>query len=91
MEKTIQKGAPDMQSIIEQGIREGVFHTDYPREAAAFYMQLNVMLNDSINKILLDQGKQPERIEKIRNLLLFYEDLMKKTAWYRDIISDYYG
>ena len=41
-------------------------------------MQLNVMLNDSINKILLDQGKQPERIEKIRNLLLFYEDLMKK-------------
>lgn len=78
VEKTIQKGSPIIQSIIEQGIRESIFNTSYPKEAAELYINLSSIMSSSITQILLDSGKKPESIEKIRNLLLFYEDLFKR-------------
>ena len=78
VEKTIQKGAPIMQSIIEQGVREGVFNTSFPKETAELYINLSSIMSGSITQILLDSGKKPESIEKIRKLLLFYEDVFKR-------------
>ena len=78
VEKTIQKGAPIMQSIIEQGVREGVFNTSFPKETAELYINLSSIMSGSITQILLDSGKKPESIEKIRNLLLFYENVFKR-------------
>lgn len=79
VEKTIQKGAPVIQSIIEQGIGEGVFNTAFPRETAELYINLSSIVNGSITQILLASGKNAESIEKIRKMLLFYEDIFKRV------------
>ena len=78
VEKTIQKGAPIIQSIIEQGVQEGVFNTFFPKETAELYINLSSIMSGSITQVLLDSGKKPESIEKIRKLLLFYEDVFKR-------------
>lgn len=66
---------PAYQRIIEQGVGEGVFHTDYPLEAAKALMGIseNVMDGDHPTSESL---KDPQMKRKVMAMLVFTERLL---------------
>lgn len=84
LEKTIQKGSPLIESIIIQGLREGCFDTQFPKESAETYIMLSSLVSGAIVQILSSHGKKAESIEMIRNKLLFYEELFSRLLGIRN-------
>ena len=56
---------PLLGGVVEQGVREGVFDTPFPRHAARMVMDLAVPMSRSIGDALLENRATPELFEAI--------------------------
>lgn len=75
--------APVMKSIIEQGIEEGEFDTDYPEEAAEMYVRL----------FLIHQREMAETFTEALNEgnEEILEDIIRKYAFLQEVIENIFG
>ena len=71
-------GSPVIRSIIEQGIHEGTFVTEFPAEAAELYIQLSNIMNNVITKLLMNNQNRSEAEAAIKKKTLFYEETFEK-------------
>jgi AcrR family transcriptional regulator len=74
----IKRFAPLLASVIQQGIREGSMHTDYPEpiSEAAFYM-LNSM-GDTFIEPLMKEKLEPGDILHVENAFAAYTDTLER-------------
>lgn len=77
-ENLIEDGKPVIYDIIQQGISEGSFHVRYVHETAELFIQLSVILNSSMQKLLISEIGCQEKMEIIKRKLLFYEETLNK-------------
>ncbi len=77
-DETIMHGRPEILSIIEQGIEEGLFEVQLPAEAAEFILQFSIILNGQIQRIMVREENQELKKIAIANKLAFYEDVLTK-------------
>ncbi|HBY57358.1 MAG TPA: hypothetical protein DEG96_05795 [Candidatus Atribacteria bacterium] len=69
---------PEFAKIIEQGVKENLFNTPYPYEAAKLFFELGSVLGDVISKLLLELDKKPGNMDKIVKEIEIYEDAMER-------------
>ena len=70
--------APEFAKIIEQGVKENLFNTPYPYEAAKLFFELGSVLGDVMSKLLLELDKKPGNMDKIVKEIEIYEDAMER-------------
>ena len=68
--RTINRLTPIYASIIEEGIKEGFFHTQYPKESAEYMLVAT--------KFLFDPGIFPHDIESLQNKIKAALDISEK-------------
>jgi len=66
------------RSTIEQGIREGVFHTIYPEEAAEQIINLVIILNKLIGKLVSEKGEKPDNTAIIKRKTEAYAEAVER-------------
>jgi len=69
---------PEFAKIIEQGLKEKLFNTPYPREAARLFFELGSILGDTMSKFLLELDEKPENMDKMLKEIEVYEDAMER-------------
>ncbi|MCK4527315.1 hypothetical protein KAW18_08075, partial [candidate division WOR-3 bacterium] len=78
--RMVEKNTPLFSSIIEQGIKEGVFNNPYPRDAAELLMQIGVTLDETICKLILHEDETLEHLAKIMaQKIKLYQDAMERV------------
>jgi len=65
---------PEFAKIIEQGVKERVFNTTYPYEAAKLFFELGSVLGNTISKHFLKLDEKPENMDKMVKEIEVYED-----------------
>lgn len=65
---------PVLQALVEQGVREGVFETSYPHEAAGMMMDLSVSLSQALATVLLAPGRATADKARLITLIDAYQD-----------------
>ncbi|MCG8482377.1 MAG: TetR/AcrR family transcriptional regulator, partial [Clostridia bacterium] len=78
MDSTFHNIKKPYEEIIEQGISEGLFYNDYPSEAAELWVNMIMLMNTSVSKLLAHDNKNPEVMDRIKNKICFYEDTMER-------------
>ena len=74
----IELVVPEFAKIIEQGVKEKLFNTPYPYEAAKLFFELGSILGDAISKLLLGLEEKPENMDKMVKEIEVYEDAMER-------------
>jgi len=69
---------PEFAKIIEQGVKEKLFNTPYPYEAARLFFELGSTLGDTMSKLLLELDEKPENMDKMLKEIEVYEDAMER-------------
>ena len=69
---------PEFAKIIEQGVKEKLFNTSYPHEAARLFFELGSILGDAMSKLLLELEEKPENMDKMVREIEVYEDAMER-------------
>jgi len=69
---------PEFAKIIEQGVKEKLFNTPYPYEAAKLFFELGSILGDTMSKLLLELDEKPENMDKMLKEIEVYEDAMER-------------
>ncbi|MCW4043785.1 MAG: TetR/AcrR family transcriptional regulator, partial [Candidatus Bathyarchaeota archaeon] len=80
--RMVEKSTPLLSSIIEQGIKEGVFNTPYHSDAAELLMQIVANLDETICRLILHEDKTLEQLAKI---------MVQKTKLYLDAMERILG
>ncbi|HEC92812.1 MAG TPA: TetR/AcrR family transcriptional regulator [Candidatus Atribacteria bacterium] len=62
--KSIEILAPEFSKIIRQGIKEEVFNTDFPDEAAKLIFEMACIFSEKVPKLLLGNDKNVDEAEK---------------------------
>lgn len=62
--KSIEILAPEFSKIIRQGIKEEVFNTDFPDEAAKLIFEMAYIFSERVPKLLLGNDKNVDEAEK---------------------------
>jgi len=76
--------APYMKKIIEQGVEEGEFKTDFPEEAAEVFVRLFILNQQEVAKKFAEILKKKDRevfekeLQKIKRKYLFFQDTLEK-------------
>lgn len=65
---------PVLRALVEQGVREGVFQTAYPHEAAGMMMDLSVSLSQALATVLLAGSREPADKARLVTLIDAYQD-----------------
>ena len=77
--RMVEKNKILYSSIIKQGIKEGVFNTSYPDDAAELLMQIGTGLNETICRLLIQQNEDPEYIiQVLTSKIKLYQDAMER-------------
>jgi len=77
--RMIEKSKSLYSLIIKQGIKEGVFNTQFPDDAAELLMQIGTGLNETICRLLIQQNEDPEYIIKmLTSKIKLYQDAMER-------------
>jgi AcrR family transcriptional regulator len=77
--KMIEKNTPLYATLIQQGIREGVFNTQLPEDTAEFLLQIGTNLNETVCRLILREDMTPQRlVEIIKNKITLYQDAMER-------------
>jgi AcrR family transcriptional regulator len=70
----VKKNTKLLIPVIKQGIKEGMFNTPHPDEAAEMILQMGKSLNETICRILMQKDKQVEFIiDTIKRKVEFYQ------------------
>lgn len=76
--RTLEATVPDLAAIIEQGVREGVFNTKDPREAAETVLGLGFAIRETHAGLFLTLDEHPENWEILLKKLDFYQDAVER-------------
>lgn len=78
----VEKSTPLLSSIIEQGIKEGVFNNPYHSDAAELLMRIVSNLDETICRLILHEDETLEQLAKI---------MVQKTKLYLDAMERILG
>jgi AcrR family transcriptional regulator len=70
--------APEFIKIIKQGIKEKLFNTPFPEEAAKLIFELGFVLGERITKLILEIDKNPENLDRVEKEFKAYENAMER-------------
>ncbi|GAI82472.1 unnamed protein product [marine sediment metagenome] len=77
--RMVDKNTPLFSSIIEQGIKEGVFNNPYPNDAAELLMQIGANLDETIGRLILHENETLKHLAKIMvQKIKLYLDAMER-------------
>ena len=77
--RMVEKSTPLLSSIIEQGIKEGVFNNPYHSDAAELLMQIVANLDETICKLIIHENETLEHLAKIMaQKIKLYQDAMER-------------
>jgi len=68
---------PIVKSIIEQGVKEGHFNTEFPEDAAELYIQLSSIYKNSLHRLLSAMADQQGIVEIVNRKLTFYQQVLE--------------
>jgi len=78
-QSSIKKNSPIIASIVKQGIKEGVFNTEYPDLIGETMINLGKNINEAICKTLLKAKINPREIcEEMAQKILMYQDMIER-------------
>lgn len=77
-ENYMRLGKPIVGKIMEQGIKEGTFITDFSDELAEIYIHFSVIINGTLNGLIMTLEESPENIEIINKKVSFYDEMFEK-------------
>ena len=70
--------APEFIKIIKQGIKEKLFNTPFPEEAAKLIFELGFVLGERITKLILEIDKNPENLDRVEKEFKAYENAIER-------------
>jgi AcrR family transcriptional regulator len=66
------------ESIIRQGIQEGVFNTPYPEQVARVLYSLGKAQDEAVAELFLSPGLEPEMLPQILATVAAYTDIIER-------------
>jgi AcrR family transcriptional regulator len=76
---SVVRTTPLLAKIIEQGITEGVFATEYPADIAGIVLQIMHALSDTLAKIIMDQPHNDDTLAMIERKTMVYHYAIERT------------
>ena len=76
--KSINHFIPDLVEILNQGIREGVFHIEDVKETAELVFYIFMGLGDAVVQLLLESREKPENIDRIEKKLRVFQGSLER-------------
>lgn len=77
-ERSVAVLTPLFESIITQGIEEGVFQTKYPKEVGELILRIGNNLGESTSLLFLELDQNPENLDEIEKRIIVYEDAVER-------------
>lgn len=78
-EQSIEKVTPLLTQVINEGIEEGVFDTEFPRESAEIILAMGVHLSAAVRSILLEGHLDAASLESARVKTRAYERAVERV------------
>ena len=75
---SIEKLAPEFSKIIKQGIKEKVFNTPYPDEAAKLIFEIAYTFSERIPNLILGSDKNSKSMDKAEKEFKVYENAIER-------------
>jgi AcrR family transcriptional regulator len=69
---------PHLTTIIDQGVREGVFHTDYPQQASGIIFSLLLFFGDNMMSFISHPKLHQEALQNLENISASYQDAVER-------------
>lgn len=76
---SVEKTMPLLAQIIEQGMAEGTFATEYPADIAEIVLQIGQSLSDTLAKIILNEGHDDDTLAIIERKTIVYQYAIERT------------
>jgi hypothetical protein len=76
--RTLREFAPVLAEIIRQGIEDGTFDVEYPRDAAEMILLLSRAMGDQQAEDMLHLEDDPESMQRIVRRVRLYLDAMER-------------
>ncbi len=76
---SVEKTMPLLAQIIEQGMAEGTFATDYPADIAEIVLQIGQALSDTLAKIILNETHNDDTLAIIERKTIVYHYAIERT------------
>ena len=70
---------PLLAQIIEQGMAEGAFATEYPADTAEIVLQIGQSLSDTLVKIILNEARDGDTLVIIERKTKVYQYAIERT------------
>ena len=70
--------APEFSKIIKQGIKEKIFNTPYPDEAASLIFEVANTFSEKVPNLLLGSDKNPKNLDKAEKEFRVYENAIER-------------
>jgi len=70
--------APEFRKIIRQGIKEKVFNTPYPEEAARLIFEIAYIFSERIPNLILGSDKNSKSLDKAEKEFRVYENAIER-------------
>jgi AcrR family transcriptional regulator len=74
-----EAGEPLLASIIEQGVADGEFHTEFPRQAAHIVLRISQSQSQCFQRRLLADQRGPEVLPELERELAAHYDAIEKV------------
>jgi AcrR family transcriptional regulator len=69
---------PHLTTIIDQGVREGVFHTDYSQQASGIIFSLLLVFGDNMMSFISHPKLHQEALQNLENISASYQDAVER-------------
>jgi len=70
--------APEFAKIIKQGIKEEVFNTDFPDEAAKLIFEIAFIFSERVPKLILGSDKNSKSLDEAEKEFRVYENAIER-------------
>lgn len=77
--ETIRRAGPEFSKIIAQGVKEGVFKTDYALESAEIAYSIMASASDFIADIVLNPNKYDNRLQLVKQKLIAIQTAVERV------------
>ncbi len=75
---SVEKTMPLLAQIIEQGMAEGTFATEYPADIAEIVLQIGQSLSDTLAKIILNEAHNDDALAIIERKTIVYRSAIER-------------
>lgn len=81
MQKALSMNVEHIQTIINQGIKEGIFETSNPKEMAELYIRLTSLCKEKVADLITDTSFSNDtkiQSEKVKDIIIFYQETLER-------------